>query len=126
MSFSKDSYLKMSDVIIIGGGISGLSVAHELRRRSYRGNILILERNNKIGGQARSDSLGNGFWTEYSWRIYGPAYRTLRRIMTEIPALTQADNKEDKRVVYDHLVDIRNNLLATNHASNITLNYALS
>jgi len=107
------------DVGILGGGIAGLTTAHELKRRGFRGTILILERNNEIGGQARSGVINQVYWNEYSWRVYGPAYYTLRRIMREISTNNNA-------TVYDNLVDIRNNILALPQDRNITLNYGTS
>jgi uncharacterized protein with NAD-binding domain and iron-sulfur cluster len=107
------------DVIILGGGIAGLSTAHELKRRGYQGRILVLERNNEIGGQARSGVIAKQYWTEYCWRIYGPSYNTLRRIQREIPS-------DDKSSVHDQLVDIKNNILALNSGSNTVLNYDTS
>jgi protoporphyrinogen/coproporphyrinogen III oxidase len=49
------------DVVVIGGGIAGLSAAWRLRHR----DVLLLEAGDRLGGRVRSDPCG-----EY-WRNYG-------------------------------------------------------
>lgn len=44
------------DVAVIGGGISGLATAYELRRRGYR--VAVLERQARAGGKAQSERIG--------------------------------------------------------------------
>lgn len=72
----------MPKVIIIGGGISGLSVAHSLSK-SKLFHIQIHERNRDIGGQAIS-SFGEHCYNEYSWRIFGRGYINFFNVMYEI------------------------------------------
>jgi oxygen-dependent protoporphyrinogen oxidase len=50
------------DVAIVGGGISGLATAYELRRRGYR--VAVLERQVRAGGNAVSERFG-GFLMEH-------------------------------------------------------------
>lgn len=96
-------------IIILGGGVAGLTVAHELSRCGEY-EIHIYEKNETIGGMARS---GFKNWkefklpTEYCWRIYGPNYKNLREILKQIPLI---DNPE--KTVHDHLIDIRDYLIA--------------
>jgi len=105
--------LKMStrhvNVLILGGGIGGLSAAHELRQRNYNGSILLLERNPIIGGVARS-SYHNKWPTEYSWRIYGADYKSVLKIMKEIPF-------NDNKTVYDNLIEIKDYLVVRKNGS---------
>jgi len=42
----------MKHVIIIGGGIAGLTTAHELVEQNYR--VTLIERNKIVGGMART------------------------------------------------------------------------
>ncbi len=44
----------MHDVVIIGGGISGLALAHDLGRRSPELSVLVLERGQRPGGTLRT------------------------------------------------------------------------
>ncbi len=50
------------DVVIIGGGVSGLSAACELKGRGY--NVVVLERQARSGGNAQSERFG-GFLMEH-------------------------------------------------------------
>lgn len=98
-------------IIILGGGIGGLTVAHELARSvGSKYEIHVYERNQIIGGMARSsykERNGVRLPTEYCWRIYGPNYRNLRPILKQIPLKGDAT-----KTVHDNLVDIRNYLIA--------------
>lgn len=42
------------DAVIVGGGLAGLTVAYQLRDK----NILVLEKENRFGGRARSEKVG--------------------------------------------------------------------
>ena len=53
------------DVIIIGGGITGLSLAKELGEKDY----LILESENEIGGYCKSIITENFTW-DYSGHFF--------------------------------------------------------
>lgn len=72
-------------VTIIGGGIAGLSAAHELAERGF--HVTIYEANDDIGGLARSkrSAQDNGIPTEISWRGYGPYYKNVFEMMSKIP-----------------------------------------
>lgn len=72
-------------VIIIGGGIGGLTVAHQLIK--YGIKCEIYEKNNEIGGLARSNRDINGCATEYCWRVFFGFYHNLFRTMSEIPLI---------------------------------------
>lgn len=71
------------DLIIIGAGISGLTVAHYLIEKGY--NITIYEKDKVVGGMARSVRDNNGVPTEHSWRGYGPFYYNLFNLIKQIP-----------------------------------------
>lgn len=98
-------------IIILGAGVGGLTVAHELvhsKKTDYE--IHIYEKNNCIGGMARSgykERYGVKLPTEYCWRIYGPNYDNLREILKQIPL---KDNP--LKTVLDNLIDIRDYLIA--------------
>lgn len=101
---------KKHKVIIVGSGVSGLTVAHELSRFEDKYDIHIYERNSVIGGMARSSYTkyaNHELPTEYCWRIYGPNYYNLREVLKEIPLTNNS-----KKTVHDNLIDIRNYLIA--------------
>ena len=70
-------------VIIIGGGLAGLTIAHELVK--YNFNVTIFEKQNILGGMAKSIRVKNNIPTEHSWRGYGPFYYNTFNIMKQIP-----------------------------------------
>jgi oxygen-dependent protoporphyrinogen oxidase len=56
------------DVVIVGGGIAGLSAAWRLRHR----DVLLLEAGNRLGGRMRSDPRGE-YWLTYGAHLFpGP------------------------------------------------------
>ena len=61
----------MRDVVIIGGGIAGLSAAWRLRDR----DVLLIEAADRLGGRMRSDACGE-YWLNYGAHLF-PAPGTL-------------------------------------------------
>ena len=70
----------MIDVAVIGGGISGLTAAYELRRKGY--DVKVLERQVRPGGNAISENI-NGFLMEH-----GPS--TINAAVPEVHDLSGA------------------------------------
>ena len=72
------------DIVIFGGGIAGLTVAHELSK--YNLKIAVIEKESILGGMARSDTYKsrNNLRTEHSWRGFAPFYNNTFQIMKEI------------------------------------------
>jgi uncharacterized protein with NAD-binding domain and iron-sulfur cluster len=73
------------DIIIIGGGVAGLTAAHELVKQKY--NVTLLERNDDVGGIARTyqNESPKRCPIEYSWRAFGPYYQNVYNVLGEIP-----------------------------------------
>lgn len=96
-------------VVILGGGIGGMTVAHELAHCAPgKYEIHVYEQYERLGGMARSSyKERNGYRlpTEYSWRVYGPYYNNLRQIFKQIPI------NEPGKSVHDNLVDIKEILM---------------
>jgi hypothetical protein len=90
----------MKHVIVIGGGIAGLTTAFELSEQNYK--VTIIERNNIVGGLARTyqDSNNKICPYEYSWRAYGQWYQNVYNIMKRIPF-------NDKESVFNKLVTLQ-------------------
>lgn len=77
-------------VIVLGGGVAGLSAAHELAKRGYA--VKVYEAKRDLGGKARSQYVagtgkgGRGDLPgEHGFRFYPAFYRHLIRTMEEIP-----------------------------------------
>ena len=109
-------------VIIIGCGISGLTVAHQLSKNKNF-EIEIYEKDSLPGGMAKSIRVKpNNVPTEHSWRGYAPFYYNLFKLLKEIPLQSEGytieeigkHNKEDdmwthyKGNVYDLTKFVKN------------------
>jgi 15-cis-phytoene desaturase len=89
-------------IAIFGGGIGGLTVAHELSKFNNKYDITIYEKKNDIGGLARSMRNNDGCATEYCWRVIFGFYNNVKKIMSEIPLI---ENKS--KTVLDNLTDYK-------------------
>ena len=69
--------------VIVGAGISGLTVAHELVEKGFQ--VEVYEKGPVAGGMARSTRTVEGVPSEHSWRGYGPFYYNAFEIMSRIP-----------------------------------------
>ncbi len=70
-------------VAIFGGGIAGLTVAHELVERGH--DVVLYEKDSFLGGMAKSvRDLFNGVPSEHSWRAYAHFYDNLYDILGRI------------------------------------------
>ncbi|SCB32280.1 flavin monoamine oxidase family protein [Rhizobium multihospitium] len=67
------------DVIIVGGGPSGLSAAWELRER----NLLVLEKTHRCGGRLYSMSRGD-YWLNLGGHLFPPPGSHMRNILHSI------------------------------------------
>ncbi len=83
----------MKKIIIFGGGISGLTIAHELLNKGF--NVILFEKDDSLGGMARSRREFNNIPSEHSWRGYAPFYKNTFEIMRRIPV--------NNNTVYDNL-----------------------
>ena len=72
----------MKTILIFGGGITGLTIAHELIGKGF--NVKLFEAGDVLGGMAKSTRYDNGVPSEHSWRGYGPFYLNFFHISTYI------------------------------------------
>ena len=77
-------------VIVLGGGVGGLSAAHELVERGFQ--VRVFERKTRFGGKARSVEVPNtGVGTrmnlpgEHGYRFFPNFYKHVTDTMTRIP-----------------------------------------
>ena len=66
------------DVVIVGGGIAGLSAAWRLRHR----DVLLLEAGDRLGGRMRSDPCGD-YWLNYGAHLFPAPGSLVDRIASE-------------------------------------------
>ena len=110
---------------IFGGGIAGMSAAHELAIAGY--DVTIYESSDSLGGMAKSYRQPNGLPTEYSWRGYGQFYKNVFHIMSQIPSPTR-----QSKSVYDtelsrpvKFILTKDDVTNTNDAYDWTNNFTL-
>ena len=72
------------DVCIIGGGIAGLTAAYEISSSSNL-KVCVIERDNIIGGVAKSWKNKDNVFIEHSWRGFPIVYKNIRQIMEILP-----------------------------------------
>eukprot|EP01137_Pigoraptor_chileana_P018511 Opistho-2@78106 len=91
--------------IVLGGGIGGLTAAHELIERGF--DVTVYERLDQFGGKARSfGAVGTGkdgrkdLPAEHGFRIFAGEYGATRNTMSRIP-LDDTSSREGGRTVWD-------------------------
>jgi uncharacterized protein with NAD-binding domain and iron-sulfur cluster len=104
-------------VVIVGGGVAGLSAAHELVERGFE--VHVYERRPYFGGKAASYRVPQGGAAEpneydppgeHGFRFFPGWYRHLTDTMSRIPYHAP---RGGRRTVLDNLVSVRTNLLAS-------------
>src|SRR6056297_3542861 len=96
----------MTDVAVLGGGIGGLTAAHELAERGLE--VTVFEANDHFGGKARSmpiDDDPNALQGEHGFRFFPAFYRHVVGTMERIP--------DGDGVVADNLVETEATLIAS-------------
>jgi uncharacterized protein with NAD-binding domain and iron-sulfur cluster len=95
-------------IVVIGGGVAGLTAAHELQERGFK--VVVYERNDRLGGKARSFPVPNKSPfpevihkqpAEHGFRFFPGFYKHLTETLSRIPC---PEPGNEKRRVVDHLV----------------------
>ncbi len=107
-------------VAVLGGGIAGLSAAHELIERGF--DVDVYERRSIFGGKARSMPVPGSATGdhkplpgEHGFRFFPSFYRHLKDTMRRIPF---GDNEDG---VFDNLIATTQVLIARAEATEVTL-----
>ncbi len=69
---------KHYDILIIGGGIAGLSCAYQLTKTGYR--CRLLEASDRVGGRVRTDEV-DGFLLDRGFQVFLTAYPEAKAIL---------------------------------------------
>jgi uncharacterized protein with NAD-binding domain and iron-sulfur cluster len=95
----------MPDVLVLGGGIGGLSTAQELAERDI--DVTVCEANERFGGKARSVPVSEppALQGEHGFRFFPAFYRHVTDTMTRIP--------DGEGTVADNLVETGETLIAS-------------
>ena len=102
-------------VVIVGGGVAGLTAAHELIERDF--DVEVYERRLHCGGKAASVRVDippslRSVPGEHGFRFFPGWYRHIPNTMGRIPTDRRRELGEH-RTVLDHLVNVPSNLLVT-------------
>lgn len=73
--------MTVSSIIIVGGGLAGMTIARELALRGWQ--VTLLERSGRLGGKAGSD-IKNGHLVEHGYHIFPQWYPNVRAILQRI------------------------------------------
>ena len=72
---------KTADVVIVGGGLAGLSCARHLQNSSV--TYLIAEASDRVGGRVKTDRL-DGFLLDRGFQVLQTAYPVARHTLTSV------------------------------------------
>lgn len=101
-------------VAVVGGGVGGLTAAHELAVRGF--DVTLYEAGDHLGGKARSVPVPGtgdpGLPGEHGFRFFPGYYRHVTATMARIP-------DGDGGVVADHLVPTEATMLAGRDATTV-------
>jgi uncharacterized protein with NAD-binding domain and iron-sulfur cluster len=115
---SGTSAVKRNKVIVIGGGVAGLTAAHELIERNFE--VHVYERRLDLGGKAASARVTlktppgdvTDCPAEHGFRFFPGWYRHLIDTMRRIPVRGSRDrDRAHEHCVVDHLVPTESNLV---------------
>lgn len=111
-------------VIIVGAGISGLTVCYELSKiKGY--TVELYEMKAQLGGLAKSDRSNNGRYTEHSWRGFNSNYKNLFNVMKNIndESHTVYNNLNTSKIIKSSLNDYGSLLKSMTFLSSLKIIY---
>ncbi|XP_072028190.1 LOW QUALITY PROTEIN: amine oxidase [flavin-containing] B-like [Amphiura filiformis] len=86
------------DVIVIGGGVSGLSAAKLLQDKGY--NVLVLEARNRVGGRTYTIQDPSCKYVDLGGAYIGPSQNRVLRLSTELGIQNYKVNAHERTILY--------------------------
>ena len=71
------------DIVIIGGGLAGLTAARDLKQAGCE-SFLVLEARDRVGGRTLNHDLGKGYFTEAGGQWIGPGQTAIADLAREL------------------------------------------
>jgi monoamine oxidase len=78
--------MEISDVIVIGAGLAGLTAAHRLHLNGV--SVVVLEASDRVGGRTRSETIG-ATTVDFGAEWLGPKHTRLRTLIHELGLSTE-------------------------------------
>jgi len=81
----EDENVESADIVIVGGGISGLAAAitaaEALSEKGVERNIFLLEANSKCGGRVTSETTKDGFVLDEGFAVFIEEYPAVKKLL---------------------------------------------
>jgi len=84
--------MKHYDMLVIGAGMSGLSMAHQCLQKGLK--IAILEKTNRVGGTFHSHRFTDDFWVELGAHTTFNSYGNILKMMEDCQLLNETRKRE--------------------------------
>lgn len=82
---SRSENLESADIVIVGGGISGLAAAitaaEAMKEKGTEKNIVLLEANSKCGGRVTSETTSDGFVLDEGFAVFIEEYPAVKKLL---------------------------------------------
>lgn len=88
--------LDKADVIVVGGGLSGLSAARLLTAKGY--SVIVLEANDRVGGRTWTKKLPDGGWIDMGGQWIGPGMDHILQLSDSLGIKTFPSHYEGKSI----------------------------
>ena len=86
------------DVVVVGGGLAGLSSARDLVSADL--SVVVLEARNRVGGRNHGGFLSNGVPVEFGGQWIAPTQEAVYRLVSEVGLETYATYDEGEHITF--------------------------
>ncbi len=99
-AFAEDTAIEKADVIVVGGGLAGLSAARTLIAGGY--SVILLEANDRVGGRTWTKKTSDGGWVDMGGQWIGPGMNSILALAEELGVKTFPSHYSGKNIfIYD-------------------------